>query len=150
MADFVPDATDANMDAHAAAAHAAAAPLVMLNTGAAAYVPAGYAAAAAPATALSSRPALTVVKHDHSAQSEEMVRKLNGLFLETQKANKDRLKITQSNRHSHLSSVSRFEELNLPPAIIHAIIHKMNYETPSAIQGAALPLMLRKWRAGVF
>jgi DEAD/DEAH box helicase len=72
----------------------------------------------------------------------ELIQRLQKLALERQKVNKhDRLKVIQSDKSSHLSSIKSFQELNLPKHLIDAIF-AMGFDRPSAIQEEALPRIL--------
>lgn len=71
----------------------------------------------------------------------ELTKRLQKLALERQKQNKDRLKVIQSDKSSHLSSVKTFQELNLPSHLLDAIF-AMGFDRPSAIQEEALPRIL--------
>ena len=73
--------------------------------------------------------------------SNELTKRLQKLALERQKENKDRLKVIQSDKSSHLSSVKTFQELNLPKHLLDAIF-AMGFDRPSAIQEEALPRIL--------
>ncbi|KAL7579837.1 hypothetical protein ACA910_004850 [Epithemia clementina (nom. ined.)] len=74
-------------------------------------------------------------------ESNELTKRLQKLALERQKENKDRLKVIQSDKSSHLSSVKTFQELNLPKHLLDAIF-AMGFDRPSAIQEEALPRIL--------
>lgn len=72
----------------------------------------------------------------------EVTRRLQNLVLERQKENrKDRLRVIQADKSSHLSSVRTFQELSLPKHLLDAIF-EMGFERPSAIQEEALPRIL--------
>ena len=73
--------------------------------------------------------------------SNELTKRLQKLALERQKENKDRLKVIQSDKSSHLSSVKTFQELSLPKHLLDAIF-AMGFDRPSAIQEEALPRIL--------
>ena len=73
--------------------------------------------------------------------SNELTKRLQKLALERQKQNKDRLKVIQSDKNSHLSSVKNFQDLNLPKHLLDAIF-AMGFDRPSAIQEEALPRIL--------
>jgi len=74
--------------------------------------------------------------------SAALTQQLQKLALERQKESKgDRLKVIQSDHHSHLSSAKTFEDLNLPKYLLDAI-YAMGFDRPSAIQEEALPRIL--------
>ena len=75
-------------------------------------------------------------------ESNELTQRLQKLALERQKESKgDRLKVIQSDKASHLSSVKTFQELNLPKYLLDALF-AMGFDRPSAIQEEALPRIL--------
>ena len=77
-----------------------------------------------------------------TANSSELVKRLQKLALERQKeTTSDRLKVIQSDKSSHLSSVKTFQELNLPSHLLDALF-AMGFDRPSAIQEEALPRIL--------
>eukprot|EP00522_Entomoneis_paludosa_P005841 CAMPEP_0172458418 /NCGR_PEP_ID=MMETSP1065-20121228/27458_1 /TAXON_ID=265537 /ORGANISM="Amphiprora paludosa, Strain CCMP125" /LENGTH=525 /DNA_ID=CAMNT_0013212671 /DNA_START=42 /DNA_END=1619 /DNA_ORIENTATION=+ len=78
---------------------------------------------------------------EHHKDSNELTKRLQKLALERQKENKDRLKVIQSDRSSHLTGVKTFQELNLPKHLVDAIF-SMGFDRPSAIQEEALPRIL--------
>jgi len=74
--------------------------------------------------------------------SEELTAKLQKLALERQKGQlADRLKVVQANPNSHLTSMTTFQEMNLPPHLLNGIFG-MGFEKPSAIQAYSLPRIL--------
>mmetsp|Transcript_1621 Transcript_1621/g.2313 ORF Transcript_1621/g.2313 Transcript_1621/m.2313 type:complete len:551 (-) Transcript_1621:270-1922(-) len=73
--------------------------------------------------------------------SNELTKRLQKLALERQKENKDRLKVIQSDKSSHLTGVKSFQELKLPKHLVDAIF-SMGFDRPSAIQEEALPRIL--------
>lgn len=69
----------------------------------------------------------------------ELTKRLQKLALERQLGDrKQSLKIIQSDTSSHLSSVSTFEELQLPEHLLKAI-YEMGFDRPSYIQETTLP-----------
>ncbi|KAL7578295.1 hypothetical protein ACA910_012707 [Epithemia clementina (nom. ined.)] len=75
-------------------------------------------------------------------ESNELTLRLQKLALERQKDTKgERLRVIQSDKESHLSSVKTFQELNLPKHLLDAIF-AMGFDRPSAIQEEALPRIL--------
>lgn len=78
---------------------------------------------------------------DSVHSGNELSKRLQKLALERQKQSTDRLKVIQSDKSSHLSSVKTFQELNLPQYLLDAIFN-MGFDRPSAIQEACLPRIL--------
>lgn len=74
--------------------------------------------------------------------TSEMTAKLSALAMTRQKlTNNDRLKIIQSDPSSHLTSMTSFAEMNLPPYLLQGI-YSMGFDKPSAIQAVSLPRIL--------
>ncbi|GMI28602.1 hypothetical protein TeGR_g4184 [Tetraparma gracilis] len=74
--------------------------------------------------------------------SDVLTAKLQKLAMDRQKATlTNRLKVIQSNAASHLSSMSTFQEMNLPPHLLSGVFG-MGFDKPSAIQAYALPRIL--------
>jgi len=82
------------------------------------------------------------IENKKKESSEELTKRLQKLALDRQKESKsERLKVTQADQNSHLSSAKTFQELKLPDHLLKAIF-EMGFERPSAIQEEALPRIL--------